>query len=116
MLCERGVSFGYNTLISDMRSLPILAQMGKPVIFDATHSVQQPGGGSDYRGAARIYTYISSCSCGSCVAGIFMETHDNPDKAPSDGPNMIYLHEMEQVLTELIALDKVSKAHPRNLI
>jgi len=116
MLCERGASFGYNTLVSDMRALPILAKTGCPIIFDATHSVQQPGGAGQSSGGQREFAPIlARAAVAVGVAGVFMETHENPDKAPSDGPNMIHLHDMPQVLTELMALDKVSKAYPRFL-
>ncbi|RZI46512.1 3-deoxy-8-phosphooctulonate synthase [Candidatus Finniella inopinata] len=116
MLCERGASFGYNTLISDMRALPILAKTGCPVIFDATHSVQQPGGaGQSSSGQREFAPILARAAIAVGVAGVFLETHENPDKAPSDGPNMIHLHDMPQVLTELMALDKVAKAYPRFL-
>jgi 2-dehydro-3-deoxyphosphooctonate aldolase (KDO 8-P synthase) len=117
MLCERGASFGYNTLVSDMRALPILAQTGYPVIFDATHSVQQPGGAGQSTGGQREFAPIlARAAVAVGVAGVFIETHQDPDKAPSDGPNMVRLEEMPQVLTELKAFDAVSKSHPRHLI
>jgi 2-dehydro-3-deoxyphosphooctonate aldolase (KDO 8-P synthase) len=114
MLCERGASFGYNALVSDMRSLPILASTGYPVIFDATHSVQQPGGkGTSSSGDRQFAPILARAAVAVGVAGVFMETHDNPDYAPSDGPNMIFLKDMPKVLTELFAFDKVAKEYPR---
>jgi 2-dehydro-3-deoxyphosphooctonate aldolase (KDO 8-P synthase) len=114
MLCERGVSFGYNTLVSDMRSLAIMAQTGYPVVFDATHSVQEPGGAGSSSGGKRVFAPIlgrAALSVG--VAAIFAETHQDPDHAPSDGPNMIRLEDMERVISEWKAFDEVAKAHPR---
>lgn len=114
MLCERGASFGYNTLVSDMRSLPIMASTGYPVIFDATHSVQQPGGaGTSSSGQREFAPVLARAAVAVGVAGVFMETHENPDRAPSDGPNMIPLKDMPKVLTELLAFDKVAKEYPR---
>ena len=111
LVTERGASFGYNTLVSDMRALPILAQTGAPVIFDATHSVQQPGGqGTSSGGERRFVPVLARAATAVGVAGIFIETHQEPDKAPSDGPNMLPLDEMEALLRELIAFDKLSKA------
>jgi len=111
LVTERGASFGYNTLVSDMRALPILAQTGAPVIFDATHSVQQPGGqGTSSGGERRFVPVLARAATAVGVAGIFIETHQDPDKAPSDGPNMLPLDEMEALLRELIAFDKLSKA------
>ena len=111
LLTERGVSFGYNTLVSDMRSLPIMAETGAPVIFDATHSVQQPGGqGTASGGDRRMVPVLARAATAVGVAGLFIETHENPDDAPSDGPNMVLLKEMEGLLTKLMALDKVAKA------
>jgi 2-dehydro-3-deoxyphosphooctonate aldolase (KDO 8-P synthase) len=111
LVTERGASFGYNTLVSDMRALPILAQTGAPVIFDATHSVQQPGGqGTSSGGERRFVPVLARAATAVGVAGIFIETHREPDKAPSDGPNMLPLDEMEALLRELIAFDKLSKA------
>src|SRR4029077_6877340 len=111
LVTERGASFGYNTLVSDMRALPILAQTGAPVIFDATHSVQQPGGqGTSSAGERRFVPVLARAATAVGVAGIFIETHQDPDKAPSDGPNMLPLDEMEALLRELIAFDKLSKA------
>jgi 2-dehydro-3-deoxyphosphooctonate aldolase (KDO 8-P synthase) len=111
MLTERGASFGYNTLVSDMRSLPIMAAMGAPVIFDATHSVQQPGGqGASTGGDRSMVPVLSRAAVAVGIAGIFIETHEDPDNAPSDGPNMVPLDKLESLLTTLMALDKVSKA------
>ena len=111
LITERGVSFGYNTLVSDMRSLSILADFGYPVVFDATHSVQQPGGKGDSSGGER--QFVSSLSRAAVAVGIstvFLETHDNPDKAPSDGSNMIPLGGLENLLKDLIGIDKLIKS------
>ena len=111
MLTERGVSFGYNTLISDMRALPIMAQTGCPVIFDATHSVQQPGGQGGSSGGQREFVPVLARSAVAVgVAGLFIETHDDPDSAPSDGPNMVPLDQFEGLIAELMAIDRVVKA------
>jgi 2-dehydro-3-deoxyphosphooctonate aldolase (KDO 8-P synthase) len=111
LVTERGASFGYNTLVSDMRALPILAQTGAPVIFDATHSVQQPGGqGTKSGGERRFVPVLARAAAAVGVAGIFIETHQDPDRAPSDGPNMMPLAEMEPLLRTLIAFDKLAKA------
>jgi 2-dehydro-3-deoxyphosphooctonate aldolase (KDO 8-P synthase) len=111
MLCERGASFGYNTLVSDMRSLPIMAAMGAPVIFDATHSVQQPGGqGGSTGGDRRFVETLARAAVAVGVAGLFVETHEDPDNAPSDGPNMVYLKDMPQLLEKLLAFDAIAKA------
>lgn len=111
MLCERGASFGYNTLVSDMRALPILAETGCPVVFDATHSVQQPGGqGTTSGGDRRFVPVLARAAVAVGVAAVFMETHKDPDKAPSDGPNMIPLRAMEPLLVELMAIDRIAKA------
>ena len=111
MLTERGASFGYNTLVSDMRSLPIMAAMGAPVIFDATHSVQQPGGqGTSSGGDRRMVPVLARAAVAVGVAGVFIETHQDPDNAPSDGPNMVPLDKLEALLVTLMALDKVAKA------
>lgn len=116
MLCERGASFGYNTLVSDMRSLSIMAQTGYPVIFDATHSVQQPGGqGASTGGKREFAPILARAAVAVGVAGVFLETHQDPDNAPSDGPNMIRLADMEKVLTELKAFDVIAKENPRFL-
>jgi 2-dehydro-3-deoxyphosphooctonate aldolase (KDO 8-P synthase) len=110
LLTERGASFGYNTLVSDMRALPILAQTGAPVIFDATHSVQQPGGqGTSSGGEREFVSVLARAATAVGIAGIFIETHQDPDKAPSDGPNMIPLSDMEPLLRSLIAFDKLAK-------
>lgn len=111
MLCERGASFGYNTLVSDMRSLPIMAKTGYPVIYDATHSVQQPGGlGGSSGGDRTMVPVLASAAVAVGVAGVFMETHEDPDNAPSDGPNMVHLSDMPKVLEKLVALDKIAKS------
>ncbi len=110
ILTERGVSFGYNTLVVDMRSLPIMKQTGYPVVFDATHSVQQPGGQGTSSGGQREFAPIlANCAISTGIAGVFIETHETPDTAPSDGPNMIPLKEMEAVLTKLKQFDTIAK-------
>lgn len=110
LLTERGVSFGYNTLISDMRALPILAETGCPVIFDATHSVQEPGGqGTASGGERRFVPVLARAAVAVGVAGVFIETHQDPDRAPSDGPTMLPLKELEPLLAELIAIDRLVK-------
>jgi 2-dehydro-3-deoxyphosphooctonate aldolase (KDO 8-P synthase) len=111
LVTERGASFGYNTLVSDMRSLPILARTtGAPVIFDATHSVQQPGGqGTSSGGEREFVPVLSRAAVAVGVAGVFIETHQDPDKAPSDGPNMVPLKAMEGLLRALIAFDRLAK-------
>ncbi len=110
MLTERGASFGYNTLVSDMRSLPILAETGAPVIFDATHSVQQPGGqGASSGGDRRMVPVLARAAVAVGVAGVFIETHQDPDNAPSDGPNMVPLDQLEALLRKLMALDEIAK-------
>ncbi len=110
LVTERGVSFGYNTLVSDMRALPILAETGAPVIFDATHSVQQPGGqGGTSGGERRFVPVLARAAVAVGVAGVFIETHQDPDKAMSDGPNMVPLAELESLLTELVAIDALIK-------
>jgi 2-dehydro-3-deoxyphosphooctonate aldolase (KDO 8-P synthase) len=116
MLCERGASFGYNTLVSDMRSLSIMAQTGYPVVFDATHSVQQPGGqGASTGGKREFAPILARAAVAVGVAGVFLETHQDPDNAPSDGPNMIRLSDMKKVLSELKAFDLIAKENPRFL-
>jgi 2-dehydro-3-deoxyphosphooctonate aldolase (KDO 8-P synthase) len=111
LLTERGASFGYNTLVSDMRSLPIMAETGAPVIFDATHSVQQPGGqGTSSGGDRRMVPVLARAAVAVGVAGVFIETHENPDRAPSDGPNMVPLDRLEELLGVLLALDRVAKS------
>ncbi len=108
--CERGTSFGYNTLVSDMRGLPILAESGYPVVFDATHSVQQPGGQGTTSGGQREFVpVLARAAIAVGVAAVFMETHQDPDKAPSDGPNMVPLKEMEAILAELKEYDAIAK-------
>ena len=110
LVTERGVSFGYNALVSDMRALRILAETGAPVIFDATHSVQQPGGqGTSSGGERRFVPVLARAAVAVGVAGIFIETHQDPDRAPSDGPNMLPLAELEPLLTELTAIDRLVK-------
>ena len=110
LLTERGVSFGYNTLVSDMRALPILKRTGAPVIFDATHSVQQPGGqGTSSGGEREFVPVLARAAVAVGVAGVFIETHQDPDHAPSDGPNMMPLNEMEQLLRRLVAFDRLAK-------
>jgi 2-dehydro-3-deoxyphosphooctonate aldolase (KDO 8-P synthase) len=112
LVTERGVSFGYNTLVSDMRALPILARTtGAPVVFDATHSVQQPGGQGIVSGGEREFVpVLARAAVAVGVAGIFIETHQDPDNAPSDGPNMVPLRELEGLLSRLIAFDRLAKA------
>ncbi len=112
LVTERGVSFGYNTLVSDMRALPILAETGAPVIFDATHSVQQPGGqGAASGGERRFVPVLARAAAAVGVAGVFIETHQDPDNAPSDGPNMVPLAELESLLKELIEIDRLVKKY-----
>ena len=112
LVTERGASFGYNTLVSDMRALPILARStAAPIIFDATHSVQQPGGqGTSSGGEREFVPVLARAAVAVGVAGVFIETHQDPDKAPSDGPNMVPLREMEALLRRLIAFDRLAKA------
>jgi 2-dehydro-3-deoxyphosphooctonate aldolase (KDO 8-P synthase) len=113
LLTERGVSFGYNTLVSDMRALPILAQTGFPVVFDATHSVQQPGGqGTTSGGQREFVAVLARAAVAIGVAAVFMETHQDPDRAPSDGPNMVKLKDLPSLLETLIEFDKMAKARP----
>lgn len=113
MLCERGASFGYNTLVSDMRALPIMAKFGYPVVFDATHSVQQPGGAGASTGGERQFVPILARAAVSVgVASVFIETHQDPDHAPSDGPNMVRLQDLPQLLSELKEFDRLSKTYP----
>jgi 2-dehydro-3-deoxyphosphooctonate aldolase (KDO 8-P synthase) len=113
LLTERGASFGYNTLVADMRSLPILARTGYPVIMDATHSVQQPGGLGGASGGQREFAPVMArCAVAIGIAGVFIETHEAPDTAPSDGPNMIPLAEMPAVVESLMAFDRLAKANP----
>lgn len=111
LLTERGVCFGYNTLVSDMRALPLLKRLGAPVIFDATHSVQQPGGKGEVSGGEREFVpVLARAAVAVGVAGVFIETHQDPDRAPSDGPNMLPLTAMEPLLRKLMALDRLAKA------
>src|SRR4051795_607086 len=114
MVTERGASFGYNTLVSDMRALPIMAETtGAPVIFDATHSVQQPGGrGATRGGHAEFVPVLARAAVSVGVAGVFIETHQDPDKAPSDGPNMILIKQLEPLLQSLIQFDRLAKQPP----
>jgi 2-dehydro-3-deoxyphosphooctonate aldolase (KDO 8-P synthase) len=111
MLCERGYTHGYNNLVVDMRSLPIMAGTGYPVVFDATHSVQQPGGMGERSGGDRaMVPYLARAAVATgCVAGVFMEVHENPDSAPSDGPNMIELSNLKNILQQLIEIDGIVK-------
>ena len=110
LVTERGASFGYNTLVSDMRSLPIMAKNGYPVVFDATHSVQQPGGMGDKSGGQREFVeYLARAAIAVGVAAVFMETHPDPDNAPSDGPNMVPLSKMPDLLKQLVEIDKLIK-------
>jgi 2-dehydro-3-deoxyphosphooctonate aldolase (KDO 8-P synthase) len=111
LLCERGASFGYNTLVSDMRSLPIMARTGYPVVFDATHSVQQPGGlGTSSGGQREFAPVLARAALAVGVAAVFIETHPDPDHAPSDGPNMIPLREMPALIARLKAFDRLAKS------
>ncbi|HKM60961.1 MAG TPA: 3-deoxy-8-phosphooctulonate synthase [Acidisphaera sp.] len=113
LLTERGVSFGYNTLVNDFRALPIMARTGYPVVFDATHSVQQPGGlGSSSGGQREFAPVLARAAVAIGVAAVFIETHPDPDRAPSDGPSMIPLKQMPALLAELMAFDAMAKAHP----
>ena len=116
LVCERGVSFGYNTLVSDMRALPILAETGYPVVFDATHSVQQPGGqGTTTGGQREFIPVLARAAISIGVAAVFVETHQDPDNAPSDGPNMMNLKNMPELLKTLLAFDQLAKSHPLSL-
>jgi 2-dehydro-3-deoxyphosphooctonate aldolase (KDO 8-P synthase) len=110
LVTERGASFGYNTLVSDMRSLPIMAKNGYPVVFDATHSVQQPGGMGDKSGGQREFIeYLARAAIAVGVAAVFIETHPDPDNAPSDGPNMVPLSKMSSLLNQLVEIDRIIK-------
>jgi len=116
LLTERGASFGYNALVADMRSLPIMARTGYPVVMDATHSVQQPGGLGGASGGQREFAPVMARAAVALgVAAVFIETHPDPDNAPSDGPNMIPLDRMPALLGELVAFDRLAKAHPLNV-
>lgn len=113
LLTERGASFGYNTLVADMRSLPTMAKSGYPVVMDATHSVQQPGGQGGSTGGQREFAPVMARAAVSLgIAAVFIETHENPDDAPSDGPNMIPLDEMDDLVLSLMAFDRLAKADP----
>jgi 2-dehydro-3-deoxyphosphooctonate aldolase (KDO 8-P synthase) len=115
MLCERGATFGYNTLVSDMRSLPTMAETGYPVVFDATHSVQQPGGqGATSGGQREFVPVLARAAVAVGVAAVFLETHENPNSAPSDGPNMVLLSEFKALAETLMAFDALSKAQIRS--
>jgi len=110
LITERGASFGYNTLVSDMRALPIMSRFGFPIVFDATHSVQQPGGMGEKSGGQREFVpYLARAAIAVGVGAIFMETHENPDNAPSDGPNMVPLNEVKALLKKLTEIDKLVK-------
>ena len=111
LVTERGTSFGYNTLVTDMRALPVMASYGAPVVFDATHSVQQPGGqGTSSGGQREFVAVLARAAVAVGVAGVFIETHPDPDRAPSDGPNMIALRDFEPLVAELMAYDRLTKA------
>ena len=110
LITERGASFGYNTLVSDMRALPIMSKFGFPIVFDATHSVQQPGGMGEKSGGQREFVpYLARAAIAVGVGAIFMETHEDPDNAPSDGPNMVPLNEVKALLKKLTEIDKLIK-------
>lgn len=113
MLCERGVTFGYNTLVNDMRALPQMAETGYPIVFDATHSVQQPGGkGTSTGGDRAMVPYVARAAIATgCVAALFAEVHNDPDNAPSDGPNMLRLEDLDRILKPLIDIDRIAKAN-----
>ena len=116
MLCERGTSFGYNTLVTDMRGIPEMLKTGYPIIMDATHSVQQPGGQGNSSGGQREFAPLMARLATSIgIAGVFIETHENPDKAPSDGPNMIKLEKMPSILKTLMKFDQLAKQNPFRL-
>lgn len=113
MLCERGTSFGYNTLVADMRSLPTMAKTGYPVVMDATHSVQQPGGQGGSSGGQREFAPVMARAAVAIgVAAVFLETHEDPERSPSDGPNMIYLDQMPALVSSLMEFDKLAKVSP----
>lgn len=116
LLTERGTSFGYNTLVADMRSLPQMAQTGYPVVMDATHSVQQPGGRGGSSGGQREFAPVMARAAVAIgVAAVFIETHEDPDKSPSDGPNMVYLDQMPALIETLMSFDQLAKASPLNI-
>ena len=109
-MTERGASFGYNTLVSDMRSIPIMAKNGYPIVFDGTHSVQQPGGQGDKSGGQREFVeYLSRAAVAVGIAAIFLETHQDPDNAPSDGPNMIPLDKLDALINQIVEIDNLIK-------
>jgi len=111
LITERGASFGYNTLVSDFRALPIMAKIGVPVVFDATHSVQQPGGRGESSGGDReMVPYLARAAVAVGCAAVFMETHQDPDRAPSDGPNMLAIRDVPALLNDLVAIDRIAKA------
>ncbi|TQE92837.1 MAG: 3-deoxy-8-phosphooctulonate synthase, partial [Spiribacter salinus] len=113
MLCERGASFGYNTLVSDFRGLPIMARTGYPIVFDATHSVQQPGGQGTRSGGQREFApVLARAAVAVGVSALFIETHQDPDNAPSDGPNMIPVDRLSTLIGQLRTLDDVTKSQP----
>jgi 2-dehydro-3-deoxyphosphooctonate aldolase (KDO 8-P synthase) len=115
LVTERGASFGYNTLVSDMRALPIMAKFGAPIVFDATHSVQQPGGQGDKTGGDReMVPYLARAAVAVGCAAVFMETHQDPDNAPSDGPNMIKLKDLPGLLGELVEIDRIAKTRAKS--
>ncbi len=110
LVTERGASFGYNTLVSDMRSLPIMAKNGYPVVFDGTHSVQQPGGQGDKSGGQREFVeYLSRAAVAVGIAAIFLETHQDPDNAPSDGPNMVPIDKLDELINQIVEIDNLIK-------
>ena len=110
LVTERGASFGYNTLVSDMRSIPIMAKNGYPVVFDGTHSVQQPGGLGEKSGGQREFVeYLSRAAAAVGVAAIFLETHQDPDNAPSDGPNMVPLDKLDELINQIVEIDNLVK-------
>jgi 2-dehydro-3-deoxyphosphooctonate aldolase (KDO 8-P synthase) len=114
LLCERGASFGYNTLVVDMRSLPIMARTGYPVVFDATHSVAQPGGLGDRSGGDREFApMLARAAVAIGLAAVFIETHEDPDQAPCEGPTMVPLKSLSILLETLVAFDRIVKASPR---
>lgn len=116
LLCERGASFGYNNLVVDMRGLPIMQLTGYPVVFDATHSVMQPGGaGTASSGQREFVTTLARAAVAIGVAGVFIETHENPDSAPSDGPNMVPFEKLENLLEQLLKIDAIAKMYPNTL-
>ena len=110
LVTERGASFGYNTLVSDMRSIPIMAKNGYPIVFDGTHSVQQPGGQGDKSGGQREFVeYLSRAAVAVGIAAIFLETHQDPDNAPSDGPNMVPLDKLDSLINQIVEIDNLIK-------